>query len=111
MLSSSTVNLTSPVGGGGGASHLLDASSGFPGAFHRSSFASFSERLAGNSSSQQQQAVDSENRTQDMQCRHSNSKHQTPNAAAAAAVGSEILTESEGISDINNRYISAMSAR
>ncbi len=100
--------MASPVGGDGGASHSLDASSGFPGAFHRSSFASFSERLAGSSSSQQQ-AVDSENRTQDMQCRHSQSKHQTPNAAAA--IGSEIPTESEGISDINNRYISAMSAR
>ncbi len=100
VLSSSFDDLTAPVGGG--ASHSLDTSSGFPGAFHRSSFASFSERLAGSSS--QQQRVN-ENRKRDMQC-HSNRKQQPE-----AAVGSETLPESEDISNLNNRRISAMSAR
>ncbi len=94
---------TAPVGGG--TSHSLDTSSGFPGAFHRSSFASFSERLARISSPQQQQTGNNENRKQDIQC-HSDSKQQT-----RVAIGGEPLLESKGISDINDRRISAMSAR
>ncbi len=98
--------LTSSVrSGSGSASHLLGTSSGFPGAFHRSTVASFSKRLAGSRSSHQHE-VDNAIETLDLP--HHHSKHQTP--YAVADIGSGILPESEGILDMNNRKLSAMSA-